>query len=200
MMSAKLTDEERELLFPVTRMDEWEMSAFKLTRFLRHNRRLILSHERHIIQDLAAEWKTEADKVYSDDPITTEDLVDVIAQQWLSAHWPLGYSPVQAALESAMLYPTIPPVIGDAQTGGTHYLVQRVAYHLNTEALRNGETSFYISSHFLGKLIGANHRTVLRALKRLERLGFLVVAKRGNAEERRATHYLARFTERTETP
>ena len=191
-MSAKLTAEERKLLFPIDRKCDLEQAIFRFTRFLRHNRRLIVSQERHIIMDLAEEWRTEAQKVFIQRPIDLGDTVDLIAENWTSARWPIGFNPIDAAVTLAAEYPNIPPRPDSTLLGDCNYHVMRVVYNLNVAALRNGDTSYYVSSVDLSKRLGYYQTSVFRALRRLEKQGKITVSKRGD-KQGKATSYLAAF-------
>ena len=189
-MSAQFTPEERKLLFPIQKRREWDQSAFLLTRLLKHNRRLIIPQELHIVTDLADLWRVEAEKLYG--PIDLGIMVNHIEDyQWKLARWPLGANPVQAAVESAHRYPDIPERPYFARTGELTYTVLRVAYNMVTEAIRCGEPSFYLSSHHLANLLNVRQKDVHRALTRLVKAGFLQLDSSGDAKKRTANTYAA---------
>lgn len=188
-MSATFTPEEKALLYPVNPALSYERAAFKLVRLLRHNRRLILSQEMHLISELAQEWLSEVSPTFPG--FDHGDLLYFIQTNWTAAHWPLGGNPLEDAVEAATLYPNIPPHPQDPTLGATHYAVMRVAYHLTTAALRNGETRFYLSSHDLARRLGVAQTAVFRALRRLEANHQITTVKKGRPGC--ATTYLSEF-------
>lgn len=187
-MTLPLSAADLALLFPFSssRGDTATRAAFRFTRFLRHNRRLLLKYEETSIRRLCAEWSTHA-AAYFKDPLAAEpdDTFELVAEAWNRAAFPLGANPLADAAQHAAAdtldYPS------PAKYGPVHALVYRAVCFLNTEAVRNSATEFFVSSHALAKSLRQRQALVYRALRRMENDGILNVKARGTAH--RATRY-----------
>lgn len=190
-MCVSLTADEKSLLFPPECREYWR-AVRRLTRFIKHNRRLLISHETIEIDSIVAEWCIEARAHFPSAAAANEidagDVAFQIATQWPDAHWPLGVSPLAQAVEHAAeveRIPTPPPRYGAAASA-----VWRVVWSLNLLCLKSGESRFWLSSHDLARRLNLSQPLILRSLRRLEADKILTVAKRGNpGQHGRATVY-----------
>ena len=184
-MSAKLTDEERKLLFPINKCAPVAHSAFKLARFLKHNRRLNLRYEAPQVQEVVSEWMEEARKAYPPEDLVLDDVEELVRVGWFYAHYPLGCNPLDDATERANTIPHYP----DAPKGygECHSTIYRLLYWLNVFAVKSGDHVFFAGSHAIAKRLNINQCIVYRALKRMERDKILKISEAGNTQ--RANRY-----------
>jgi len=162
-----------------------EHSVFLLTRFLKHNRRLILTLERPQVQEVVSEWMIEAAKAYKAADLRQDDVEYLVGEFWPKAIYAVGSNPVAEAIERAQtipLYPEAPKGYGEC-----HATIYRIVYWLNVNAIRAGDKLFFAGSHSLAKQIGISRVIIYRAMKRMEKDGILTVHHAGNSLK--ATRY-----------
>lgn len=171
------------LLFP--HVDTLEAAAFRLTRFIKHNRGLLMQAERPFVNGVVCEWIEHARHVYGGGAIDRDDIMEQIRTNWPRAAYPLGIDPVLEAAVKARETPDFP--VAPFDYGDTHALIFRALYWLNVYALKRQQPSWFVSTYALGKRLGIRQTIVHRAVKRLVRDGHIRITEHGT--QYRANRY-----------
>lgn len=174
----QLSTDDLALLFPPRLYDYWR-AQFRLARFVRQNRKMLISHEELSIRAIIAEWMPHAVLRWPDqaNSIIEDDIWCALVEKWDLAHWPLGFYPLSEAIRLAHANPHVPPA--PPRYGECHALIWRVVWNLNLLCLKAGETDFFIGSHDLARRLELSQTVVFRALRRLENDGLIRVSERG---------------------
>lgn len=178
------THEDLDLLFPPFNRDYFR-AVCRLTRYLKHNRKLLLSHEQLAVADAIAAWIPHAVKHFTEEHaaggVDHDDVYCIVSDQWGGAKWPLGFQPVAEAVamaQSGSGIPDAPPRYGETAT-----LLWRIMWSLNLLSLKAGEATFYVSTYDLARRINHPASMIHRIIRRMERDKLVTVATRGNTGE-----------------
>lgn len=182
-----LNKEELGWLFP--HVDTVEAAVFRLTRFIKHNRGLLMQAERPFVNGIVSAWIQHARNVYPNGAIDTDDVMEQIRTNWPRAAYPLGIDPIAEAVHQARDTTEFPAAPFDY--GETHALIFRCLYWLNVYALKRQQSTWFVSTYALGKRLGIRQTIIHRAVKRMVRDGHVTIAEHGT--QYRANRYETRL-------
>lgn len=174
------------LLFPPNRVDDTvEQAAFRLTRFLRHNRQRLISYEAPLIRREIASWCELAAKKLPRDQVDADDVYQLVFKAWDSAAYPLGIDPLAEAVATADADETFPTP--PENYGHCHARLYRIVHHLNLSAVRRQSSVWWAGTHALAKLTGIRQNIVHRFFERMENEKRITRQRDGNTNK--ATRY-----------